>query len=145
MLEIARALLHTATRIQIISHLSPDGDAIGSLLGLSWALRAVGKETVPTCIDGCPDTFKFLPGAETIVKKIGEPCDLVIFVDCADQARAGKPGEQIVGQPQLNFDHHITNPGFAQLNFVDASMTATAELITRLLPGLGSTATTSRA
>jgi phosphoesterase RecJ-like protein len=136
-LDTAKQLLQAANRIQIITHLSPDGDAIGSLLGLSWALRAVGKETLPTSTDGCPDTFRFLPGWETIVKKIEAPCDLVIFVDCADQHRAGKPAEKLDRQPDLNFDHHITNPGFAKANFVDASMTATAELLTNLLPGLG--------
>lgn len=107
------------------------------MLGLSWALRAVGKETVLTCVDGCPDTFRFLPGSETIVKKLGDNCDLFIFVDCADQSRAGKAGEQVTGQPHLNFDHHVTNPGFAQVNFVDANKTATSELLTDLLAGLG--------
>ena len=137
MLETARTLLHNAHRIQIITHVSPDGDAIGSMLGLSWALRAVGKETVPVSVDGCPDAFQFLPGADEIVKKADPTCDLTIFVDCADQHRAGKPAEKLGRQPDLNFDHHITNPGFAKVNFVDDSMTATGELLANLLPGLG--------
>lgn len=106
------------------------------MLGLSWALRAIGKETVPICVDGCPDTFQFLPGVEEIVRKADPTSDLTIFVDCADQHRAGKPAEKLPQQPDLNFDHHITNPGFAKVNFVDANMTATGELLANLLPGL---------
>jgi phosphoesterase RecJ-like protein len=137
LLETARTLIQNAKRIQIITHISPDGDAIGSMLGLSWALRAIGKETVPVSVDGCPDTFQFLPGVEEIVKKADPTCDITILVDCADQHRAGKPAEKLGRQPDLNFDHHITNPGFAKVNFVDAGMTATGELLTNLLPGLG--------
>ncbi len=136
-IETARNLLHNAQRIQILTHVSPDGDAIGSALGLSWALRALGKTTLPVCVDGCPDTFQFLPGSNEIVRKADPAADLTIFVDCADQSRAGKPGEKLGRQPDLNFDHHITNPGFARVNFVDDSMTATAELLTNLLSGLG--------
>jgi len=107
------------------------------MLGLSWALRGIGKETVPVSVDGCPDTFLFLPGVEEIVRKADPTCDLTIFVDCADQHRAGKPAEKLGRQPDLNFDHHITNPGFAKVNFVDDGMTATGELLANLLPGLG--------
>jgi phosphoesterase RecJ-like protein len=133
----ANSLLASAGRVQILTHLAPDGDAIGSLLGLSWALRAIGKATVPVCVDGCPDTFRFLPGSQEIVRKADPGADLTVFVDCADQSRAGKPGETLPRQPDINFDHHITNPLFARLNFVDAGMTATSELLFNLLPGLG--------
>lgn len=136
-LATAKSLLHAAGRIQILTHVSPDGDAIGSLLGLSWALRAAGKATVPICVDGCPETFRFLSGWKEIVRKADPACDLTIFVDCADQSRAGKPGEGLNRQPDLNFDHHVTNPGFARVNFVDDGMTATGELIASLLPNLG--------
>ncbi len=136
-LDTARDLLHAANRIQIISHISPDGDAIGSLLGLSWALRAAGKTTVPTCEDGCPDTFKFLPGSNEIVKKLDPEADLIVFLDCAEQSRAGKLADKLPRQPDLNIDHHITNPNFARLNFVDAMATATGEVLTDLLPGFG--------
>lgn len=133
----ARALVAAASRIQIITHLAPDGDAIGSLLGLSWSLRAAGKATVPVCVDGCPDTFRFLPGWEEIVRKSDPQADLTILVDCADQSRAGKPGENLARQPDINIDHHITNPGFARLNFVDAGMTATGEFLAALVPEFG--------
>lgn len=106
------------------------------MLGLSWALRGTGKTTLPVCADSCPDTFLFLPGAGEITKKVGGPFDLVIFLDCADQSRAGKPAESLNRQPDINIDHHTTNPSFARVNFVDADATATSEIIADLLPEL---------
>ncbi len=135
--QTARALIAAANHIQLFTHVSPDGDAVGSLLGLSWALRAIGKTTTPLCADACPEAFRFLPGAEEIVKKAAAPADLVIFLDCADQARAGKAAEKLDRQPDLNIDHHATNPGFARLNFVDVMATATAEVLVDLLPAFG--------
>jgi phosphoesterase RecJ-like protein len=136
-IALARDLIASATRILLITHVSPDGDAIGSLLGLSHALRAAGKTTVPISADGCPETFRFLPGSNEIVKKTDQACDLIIALDCADLGRAGKPVESFGRQPDINIDHHATNPRFARLNFVDETTTATAELIADLLPAWG--------
>lgn len=133
----ARVLIASANRVLLLTHVAPDGDALGSLLGLSFALRAVGKETTCVSPDGCPETFRFLPGSDEIVKKAKGNFDLVITVDCADIPRAGKPGETLGRAPDINIDHHATNPGFATLNFVDADSVATAELIADLLPALG--------
>jgi bifunctional oligoribonuclease and PAP phosphatase NrnA len=136
-LDAARTLLQNANRIQLVTHISPDGDAIGSLLGLSWALRAAGKTTVPFCEDGCPDTFKFLPGTADIVRRLDETADVTVFLDCAEKHRAGKLVDKLPRQPDLNIDHHTTNPNYAKINIVDASAAATAEVLTDLLPGLG--------
>ncbi len=133
----ARALIASAKRVLLLTHVAPDGDALGSLLGLSFALRAGGKETMCVSPDGCPETFRFLPGSDEIVKKAKGNFDLVITVDCADIPRAGKPGETLGRAPDINIDHHATNPNFAGLNFVDADSAATAELIAELLPAFG--------
>ncbi len=133
----ARSLIASAKRIMLITHVAPDGDAIGSLLGFSWALRAAGKETLPVSPDGCPDTFRFLPGSADIRNKAQGPVDLIITVDCADLGRAGKPAEKLDRPPDINIDHHSTNPNFGRLNFVDAASAATAEILTDLLPALG--------
>jgi phosphoesterase RecJ-like protein len=63
--------------------------------------------------------------------------DLVIVVDVSEIARVGAIGARLDRQPDLQFDHHITNPGFADLNFVDVQAASTAELLAELLPGLG--------
>ncbi|MBM4425143.1 MAG: hypothetical protein FJ030_17475 [Chloroflexi bacterium] len=136
-LATARRLITSANRILLITHVAPDGDAIGSLLGFHHALRAAGKASLPVSADGCPETFRFLPGSDQIVKKTDEACDLIITLDCADLARAGKPVESFGRPPDLNIDHHATNIGFARLNFVDVNAAATAELIVELLPAFG--------
>ena len=131
--EAARDQIAHANRILLLTHISPDGDAIGSLLGLYWALKAGGKEALPVSSDGCPEVFRFLPGSGNIVNKPGGEFDLSILLDCADLSRAGKPAERLT--PDLNIDHHATNPRFGRLNFVEPDRASTAELITDLLPG----------
>jgi len=136
-IDTARSLIAAANRILVFTHVAPDGDAIGSLLGLTWALKAAGKTAVPISEDGCPETFRFLPGVEEIQKKVAELGDLLIVLDCADQHRAGKYIDNLDRPPDINIDHHATNPDFGRLNFVDVNATATAEVLTDLLPGLG--------
>lgn len=136
-LEASRSLIASASRILLATHVAPDGDAIGSLLGLSHALRAAGKTTVPLSADGVPETFRFLPGSGEVVRKLDAACDLIVVLDCADLGRAGKPVETAGRQPDINIDHHATNPGFARINFVDVAATATAEVIVDLLPAFG--------
>ncbi|MBI3241617.1 MAG: bifunctional oligoribonuclease/PAP phosphatase NrnA [Chloroflexi bacterium] len=133
----ARALIASAQRILLLTHVSPDGDAMGSLLGLHWALKACGKETLPVSADGCPDTFRFLPGSAEVANRAKEPFDLVITLDCADLGRAGKPAEALGQPPDINIDHHATNPGFGRLNFVTPEAASTAEIIFDLLPQFG--------
>lgn len=135
--QTARDLISAANRILLATHISPDGDAIGSLLGLSWALRAAGKRTVVASADGCPETFRFLPGSHEIVQQVADGFDLSILLDCGDLSRVGQPVESLGRQPDFNIDHHSTNPGFARLNFVDADAAATAELVVDLLPAFG--------
>ena len=59
--------IHSARRVMVITHVSPDGDAIGSLLGLGWALRWLRKEYVLVCADPVPKSYTYLPGSEAIV------------------------------------------------------------------------------
>jgi len=134
--QTARGLIAAANRILLLTHVSPDGDAIGSLLGLHWMLKAAGKETLPVSADGCPDTFRFLPGSSEILNRVNDTYDLAIVLDCADLHRAGKPAESLAQPPDLNIDHHATNPGFGRLNFVYPDAASTAEIIFDLLPAL---------
>ncbi|MBI5348994.1 MAG: hypothetical protein HZB77_06690, partial [Chloroflexi bacterium] len=99
----SRELISSANRILLATHISPDGDAIGSLLGMYWLLNAAGKNDVtPFCVDGCPDTFKFLPGSDQIVREMNGDYDLVIIVDCGDVNRAGAPIENLGRQADIN-------------------------------------------
>ncbi len=136
-LEAARARAAAAVRALVITHVNPDGDAIGSLLGLGLALRAAGKEVVFACADPLPDIFRFLPSADEITATPAGDFDLLAVVDVSEASRMGSVGDSLGRQPHLLFDHHITNPGFAEINLIDVSAASTAELIAEHLDPLG--------
>jgi phosphoesterase RecJ-like protein len=136
-LDAARASLAAARSVLAITHVNPDGDAIGSLLGFGLAARAAGHAVVLACADPVPEMFRFLPSADEITSKPQGPFDLVAVLDVSDAPRMGSVGAALDRPPDILFDHHVTNPGFARLNFIDVAAASTAELVTELLPGLG--------
>ena len=128
--------LSVANKIVIASHVRPDGDAIGSLLGLGLALRDAGKSVQMILADGVPASFKYLEGSQLIKKEPSEDHDTFITVDCADFKRTGKIFENF-GQPDINIDHHKTNEKFGKLNLIEAEEVATAAILTNHLPTWG--------
>jgi phosphoesterase RecJ-like protein len=139
-MDEAISLLKQARRIFMVTHISPDGDAIGSMLGLGWALRGLGKECVMCCGDQVPTTYSYLPGADDIHTQGPEGTeDLIVVLDASDLDRLGKVGSSRVFSevPTLNVDHHVTNKGFGTCNLVDEKAAATAELIWDIISGLG--------
>ena len=133
--EISRLIkerLVNAKSIVIASHVRPDGDAIGSLLGLGLALRDAGKSVQMVLADGAPSSFKHLEGSELITKEVNGEHDTFITVDCADFKRTGKVFENF-GQPDINIDHHKTNENFGKLNLIEADEVATAAILTNHL------------
>ena len=128
--------LNAANKIVIASHVRPDGDAIGSLLGMGLALQNAGKSVQMVLVDGVPSSFKHLEESEKIVKEPNGEHDTFIMVDCADFKRAGKVFEKF-GQPDINIDHHKTNEKFGKLNLIEAEEVATAAILTNHLPDWG--------
>lgn len=124
--------------ILILTHLRPDGDAIGSLLGLGLALQSVGKSVQMVSVDGVPAIFRHLSGSDKISKNIVGDYDLMVVVDCSDLDRLGKTLNHL-RPPDINIDHHITNLNFADVNLVDPDAVATAEILTKCLPVWGMT------
>jgi len=132
-----RAMLHAAQRVVIASHVRPDGDAIGATVGLGLALEQAGKHVQMVLADGVPHALRFIPGSSKITRSVTDmaSCDLVIVVDAADLQRTGTVlGERI---PDLNIDHHITNPGFARVNLVLPEEVATSAIIGEFLQEWG--------
>lgn len=128
-----KSRLESAQRVVIASHVRPDGDAIGSLLGLGLALLNAGKTVQMVLVDGVPAAFKHLEGSELIVKEPQGGHDTFITVDSADFKRVGKFFENF-GQPDINIDHHKTNEKFGKLNLIEAEEVATAAILTNHLP-----------
>jgi len=131
-----KARLDKSRSIVIASHIRPDGDAIGSLLGLGLALRDAGKSVQMVLTDGVPASFKHLEGSELIVKGPNGEHDTFVTVDCADFKRVGKTFENF-GQPDINIDHHKTNEEFGKLNLIEAEEVATSAILTNHLPEWG--------
>jgi phosphoesterase RecJ-like protein len=136
-LQTAREQIARAKRVLVVTHISPDGDAIGSLLGFGLAVRNLGKEVVMACADVVPELFRYLPAVDEITLKPNGSFDLVVVLDVAEARRMGPVGEQLARLPDLVFDHHVTNPGFGLINFIDPQAASTAELLTELLEPLG--------
>ena len=131
-------LLHGAQRILIITHVAPDGDAIGSTLGLRSLLLAQGKTVTCACEDPIPLQFRYLPGSETFVQESNGSYELVISLDCSDRQRMGKVyTPALEGLPLLNVDHHVTNTRFGLVNWVDPESVATCQIILTLAESLG--------
>jgi bifunctional oligoribonuclease and PAP phosphatase NrnA len=128
--------LEKSRNVVIASHVRPDGDAIGSLLGLGLALRDAGKSVQMVLVDGVAASFRHLEGSELIVKTPTGEHDTFITVDAADFKRVGKAFEDF-GQPDINIDHHKTNEKFGKLNLVEAEEVATAAILARYLPQWG--------
>jgi phosphoesterase RecJ-like protein len=125
---LIRERMASAQTVMITTHLRPDGDAIGALLGLGQALEGAGKIVHMVSLDGVPSTFKHLPGSTRVIKKPQGPYDLTIAVDCADHTRAGNAFEGF-GRPGINIDHHITNDLFAEINLIEAEQAATCAIL----------------
>jgi phosphoesterase RecJ-like protein len=130
------AKIQSANNILIVSHVRPDGDAIGALLGLGLALQAAGKSVQLVLNDGLPASFRHLPGSDQVKKAPVREPDLFITVDCADFKRTGKQFENY-RKPDINIDHHVTNENFGQLNLIEPESVATSAVLTDHLPAWG--------
>ncbi len=134
--EVARAkqLLDGASRVAVVAHERPDGDAVGSMLALCLSLRELGKQAHSVLAGGLPGRYAFMPGSAEVQRRIPEGVALVITVDAADLGRLGLSD---VREVHINFDHHPGNTRFAAVNLVDPAAAATTALLYRLAPELG--------
>lgn len=128
--------LGKSKKVVIASHVRPDGDAIGSLLGLGLALQDAGKSVQMVLVDGVSSSFRHLEGSGLIVREPTGEHDTFITVDCADFRRVGKVFENF-GQPDINIDHHKTNEQFGKFNLIEPREVATAAILANHLPEWG--------
>ena len=136
--EKAAQRISSSESVLIICHVSPDGDAIGSLLGLGLALRSRNLRVTLACGDPVPEHSRHLPCWEIITQTPLGRFDLIISLDCSDIDRLGKvyDPEALSGVPIINIDHHTTNKDFGQINWVDPQAAATAQMLVRLIRAL---------
>jgi len=131
-----KELLDDAHVIGITSHIRPDGDAIGAVLGLGLALQAAGKTVEMVLKSGVSKTFKHLPGVDQIERSFKKDCDLFIVLDCSDEERTGGV---LKGQPaDIVIDHHVTNLAFGrQVNLIEPESVATCAILAEHMPAWG--------
>ncbi len=125
----------------LISHVSPDGDTIGSALALALWLRALGKRAVVVCEHIIPVTYAFLPGTNTVItpEEAAQqaPFRNAIAIDCAVPERMGSAGMLFeAAEATANIDHHATNTSYGDYVIIDPSASATGELVFLLLKEL---------
>lgn len=137
-LKRASRLIRSAHSPLLICHVAPDGDALGSLMGLAHALQRMGHRPIAACSEAVPHHFDFIPGVKGIVQEVGDPFDLVVSLDCSDLERLGHFPEMLhFGRcPLVNIDHHVTNVNFGDVNLVDPGASSTAEVVLRLLDAM---------
>ena len=136
----AAAAIHQSRSIVMACHVNPDGDALGSLLGLALALVPLGKELTCLSEDGVPDILRFLPGAERVQQTTNQAAfDLALVVDSGDLPRVGKTIQPIIGRAKrvVDIDHHVTAGAFGDIRVLDARAASTAEIVYALLRTLG--------
>jgi phosphoesterase RecJ-like protein len=138
-LKAAANLLKKENNFLIACHADPDGDTIGSALGLLHLLKKMGKSATVFSADEIPTSYQFLPGIRTIKKSIPrhQKFNVIISVDAGDSKRIGA-AEKILplGNFLMNIDHHPDNTGYGDLNLV-APVSCVAELIYRVAEAMG--------
>jgi bifunctional oligoribonuclease and PAP phosphatase NrnA len=121
----------------ITTHVRPDGDGVGSSLGLCWLLRSLGKDAEVIVSDSVPPAYQTLPGAENIrlVKEIDRNYDAVFVIECSDVER---PHIKNLDQEfTVNIDHHATCEHFGTINWIDSTASAVGEMIYNLCKAIG--------
>jgi len=125
----------------LLSHVRPDGDAIGSQLALGYALMALGKSVRLINEDGLPENLAFLPGSERIESPPAEPfeVEVAIALDTATYPRLGERALHAASKAGLwvNIDHHISNTRYGDVILIDSTSPATGQILYDLITSLG--------
>jgi phosphoesterase RecJ-like protein len=152
-----KTIFQTAGSFVVVSHIRPDGDAVGSVIAAGLALRDMGKNVAMVIEHALQPSYRFLPGSELLLTADGIStapapggcpateelrnrhftCGIVL--DCTGLERTGECVQGILNQCEflINIDHHISNNGFGAVNIIDAEASATGEILYRVMSGLG--------
>jgi phosphoesterase RecJ-like protein len=133
--------IRQGNRFLLTSHINPDGDAIGSELGLARLLRRMGKGAVVWNRDTTPTIYRPLPGSERVHTGEDPPAgfpdmfDAIVVLECPSPDRTGIE-QHLSVRPIINIDHHLGNQCYGAVNWVDSAAPAVGEMVYRLSQGL---------
>lgn len=136
--ETGRMLL-AADNLVLCTHVSPDGDTLGSTLGLARFLRQQGKQVTVYCDDLINKSLSFIPGIELCQRPVEGAevqTDLLVVVDASSFDRVGLVSEVVKPKLVLNIDHHISNTHFADYLYLDAKAAAVGEVMCDLFEAM---------
>jgi len=138
------AAIRAGNTFLLTAHISPDGDAVGSVAAMAWLLTKLGKKPVVFLESGIPSYLDWveLPcEVLTTAEELSNCCpDQIIVMDCGDAHRSGSIMTDFVARseaPVINIDHHLHNPMFGALNLVDTASSSTGELVADIADALG--------
>ena len=137
MLSQVVELIENKQKFGITTHIKPDGDGVGSSLGLCWLLRSLGKSAEVIVRGDIPIAYRDLPGADEIrnIDKIDDDYDAVFVIECSDLQRPGLEG--LEKEFTVNIDHHSTSEHFGTVNWIDSTASAVGEMIYNLVKAIG--------
>ena len=136
--QIAEYILK-GKKIGITYHVSPDGDAVGSVLALLNGLKSLNKNCYVISKDSLSDNLKFLKGSEEILGNVVDATndtDIVVVLDCGNLERVSANLNEFTGTI-INIDHHLSNDKYGDVNYIDSNAAATAEIVFELLNLMG--------
>lgn len=131
--------INESEKIALVTHASPDGDAVGSTMGLALALRTLNKDVVLLSKEPAPENLSYLSlyneyGAVSVLDKDRE---LLIALDCGNKERLSMERDGFEDVFRINIDHHVSNEMYGQLNHVDILSASTSEIVFELIKELG--------
>lgn len=141
MIEQIASIVRDQDNFLVVTHVNPDGDAIGSLLGMYLALKEMGKNAAALLGNEFPELFRFLPGKRDILYRSDSfnfiPA-YIVSLDVAAENRITPDMSGLRGSTKLiNVDHHPTNPGYGDINYVQRYANSTTQLVYEILEKVG--------
>ena len=136
--QIANFILE-GKKIGITYHVSPDGDAVGSVLALLNALKSLNKDCYVISKDTLSDNLRFLKSSEEVTGEVVKPLeetDIIVVLDCGNLERVSAHLEEFTGTI-INIDHHLSNDKYGDINYIDSNAAATAEIVFELINIMG--------
>ncbi len=134
-------LISGATTVAAAAHKNPDGDAVGSTLGVAEILSAAGKRALIIPQKNAPRKYSFLVGWDAFsgTRAPPAPVDVIVCLDAGDVDRLPEEAQDLIsaGTPAVNIDHHRSNPGFGTVNWVDPQAASTSLLVYLLFKNSG--------
>src|SRR5574337_836387 len=139
--ELVELLARSRGKTLLLGTVQPDGDLLGSQIGLGLALASAGHAVTLAGPHPVPEVLRFLPGAALVEhwERAPSAFDLVILVDCPDPARTDGllEGVRGAGSRVVNIDHHPDNKRYGDVNWIEPEASATGEMVYDVIQAVG--------